>query len=214
MSVDLEAFARRRPYLFHLTARANLARVQRSRRLEPAAALYRKAGRPLPRHIRRESEELLVDGDVVVIRDQAPLHVGNIQFEGGWTIEDLLQDLNRRVFFWPGTADGPSAYGQRHFARYEAERPVVLRVPTEDVVRATAGRVVELCRYNSGSPRCSGGKKSSRGPGTFQRPPEFTRGVSEVVEVAFPSEVGLPSSTSVGEGPAGPWVPLFGQDKP
>src|SRR5687767_6744778 len=83
---------------------------------------------------RRDHFVVNVDGEAVHIRDQAPLHRGNVRLEGGWSFDDLVRAINGRVFFWPGTERGPINYGIRHFERYETEQPAILRVSAEELV--------------------------------------------------------------------------------
>lgn len=150
-----------------------------------------------------------IDDEIVSIRDQAPLQEGHIRFEGGWQMADLLKTLNDLVFFWPGTAAGPNDYGKRHFERYKAEGPAILRVRFESLVIANPASAPLFCKYNSGSPRCSNGQRSPRGPSTFVRESDRDFPPSRVVEVVFRGLVELPEDVEVGEDPSGPWQPMF-----
>lgn len=202
-------FAARRPYLYHLTSRANADRLARSRRLEMAATLMLAAGRAdLLRARRGEHVAIEVDGHQLELRDQGPLHPGNVEFEGGWDFEDLVESLNRRVYFWPGDALGPCDYGLRHWERYRTERPALLRVPAAALLRANPRAQLLFCAYNSGSPRCTGGRRSPRGPRTFLPAGAFPRGVGDVVEVTIPGRVELPAEAEQADSYRGPWVPL------
>ena len=210
MPFDSESFAARRPYLFHLTARRNVDPIRASRRLHSMVVLARKAGRgDLLDVRRREHVRLSVEGKEVHIRDQAPLHEKNMCLEDGWTFPQFVRHLNERVFFWPGGASGPIPYGLRHFGRYREERPVLLRIPTEDLFAANHGVRPLYCRYNSGSPRWSRGVASPRGPSTFSPSEQATFPPASVVEVAFVRGAVLPSSSELGNGPSGPWRRLF-----
>ncbi len=142
MAFARERFKEIRPYLYHLTARANVERIARTGRLESAAALMRMmgCGEEAVRSRRREAMVVGADGGSVHIRDQAPLHMGNMGLEKGWSFEDFVCRLNELVFFWPGDKREPIPYGARHFERYREERPVILRVATADVPRTTTTR--------------------------------------------------------------------------
>ncbi len=98
------------------------------------------------------------------------------------------------MFFWPGTHTGPNAYGRRHFARYAADDCVVLCIPTAALVTANPppGPRLEVCRHNFGSPRCTTGRKSPRGPRTIVGLEDFDGTAGEVVEVTFLGRVNLP----------------------
>ncbi len=210
MPFDSEVFAARRPYLFHLTARSNVARIRAARRLHSMVVLARKAGREDLLNVRRrEHVQLSVQGKAVHIRDQAPLHENNMSLEDGWTFPQFVRDLNERVFFWPGGLSGPIAHGLRHFARYREERPVLLRIPTDGLFAANSAVRPLYCRYNSGSPRWSRGVASPRGPATFVPSNQATFSPSSVVEVAFMRGAVLPNGSEVGNGPSGPWRRLF-----
>jgi hypothetical protein len=218
----LADFAVIRPYLYHLTARQNLGAIRAERRIVSAAALLRAAGRESHLGDKRDDMLAVSIGDrIAVLRDQAPLHRGNVGLAPGWTFESLLDDLNRRVFFWPGTAPGPIDYGLRHFARYTAHptyESVILRVPTAALLRANPDRPPLFCPYNSGSPRFSSGRASPRGPDTFLPADRFPGPAGRVVEVTFLDQVDLPDDTAVLPLTAGTvairmlvgvWSPLF-----
>ena len=105
---------------------------------------------------------------------------------------DLLDALDARVIFWPGTSEGPRDHGRRHFERYRQELPVTLRSATSRLFLANAGLEPAFCAYNSGSPRFSGGRPSPRGPDTFVTASRFPRPAADVVELSFDEGVSLP----------------------
>jgi hypothetical protein len=204
------AFATLRPYLFHLTARNNVSRIRSVRRLDSMVDLARKAGRlDLLDVRRRDHVRLTVHGEVVHIRDQAPLHERNMLLEDGWTFSRFVRHLNERVFFWPGGVSGPISFGLRHFGRYAQEGPVLIRVPTEKLFAANPKARLLFCRYNSGSPRWSRGVASPRGPSTFLPAAKAPFSPASVVEVAAVGGVRLPIETQISSNPAGPWRRLY-----
>ena len=136
-----------------------------------------------------------VGASEVRVRDQAPLHAGNVEFEAGWDFARLVAALNDRVYFWPGTADSPIEYGLRHLGRYLSESPAIIKIPTRSLFAINPAPL--FCGYNSGSPRCSGGRKSPRGSTTFQSGANCTLGASDVVEVTFEEVARLPSEAEV-----------------
>lgn len=206
MALDLEEIIRVRPFLYHLTDRRNLDRILRTGVLEPPAILAKKAGREgLITARRAEPVEIMVDSELVILRDQAPLHAGNMKLTSGWTFERFVRTLNARIFFWPGSAGGPIEYGMRHFKRYEAEKPCILRIRLASLVKANPRVVLEVCRYNSGSPRWSRGVASPRGPQTFVRIAKASFAASQIVEITARGTIQIPSVVEVGLAPSGPW---------
>src|SRR5256885_179662 len=176
------------------------------RRLIPAATLLRLARRlDLLRAARRDSISVAVEGRTIVLRDQKPLHEGNMSLPNGFRFEDFVESLNQRIFFWPGDAIKPIHQGTRHFEHYKAENPVILRIELNALLELNPTAVPRFCRYNSGSPRCSHGKKSPCGPRTFLTQSDFGDTASNVVEVTFETEVQLPKTTELGSSPRGPW---------
>lgn len=210
MSFTLQMLASSRPFLYHLTDARNVPRIRATRRLECATRILRSAGDDATiRERRRASCVVEVDGLQVHIRDQAPLHLGNMRLEPGWTFDDFVEHLNARVFFWPGGDTGPISYGVRHFERYADDGPAILRVPTLALFTENTRHLPLFCRWNSGSPRCSYGQKSPRTAQTFVGNDDAEYRPSQVVEVTFEDLVSLPTSTQLGSGPRGPWRPLF-----
>lgn len=188
----LDRFARVRPYVFHLTHRQNVPLILRTGWLRSAAQLFELAGEQHLTTIRRpDCCVVTVNGSSISVRDQAPLHAGNVQFDEGWTIQTLVQLLNQHVFFWPGTTCGPIEHGRRHYDRYAAENPVILRIPFDALVAANRPTAPLFCKYNSGSPRCSYGQGSPRGPNTFAPADQVPFSCSQVVEVTYRDQVAL-----------------------
>lgn len=186
MPLDLARFMKVRPWLYHLTARSNLKLIVASRQLRPAAELLEEAGEShAKRQRRRESRMVVCGGEHVHVRDQAPLHEGNLKLSGNWSFGDFVDHLNQHVFLWPGTDAGPIDYGQRHFERYAQEDNVVLVFKTVDLFASQPNLKPRFSRYNSGSPRWSNGRPSPRGPDTFLTAHEFDGTPSSVVEVTF-----------------------------
>ncbi len=180
--------------------------IQGHRCLYPAATLMEMSGqREFMRRKRGGPQSVLIEGIQVIIRDQEPLYSGNMCLPAAYAFDAFIECLNRKVFFWPGSADGPIDYGVRHFNRYKSERPVILKVRTAELLAANPHAVALYCAYNSGSPRCSNGKKSPRGFDTFAKVDEFARTPGRVVEVTFETSVALPVDTRHGRTPQGPW---------
>lgn len=174
--------------------------------MAPAAVLMERANRrDLVRKRRREHERITIGEMEILVRDQAPLHKGNVKLPDGFGYEDLIERINNRIFFWPGTARGPISYGVRHFERYRQESPAILRVSLKSLLNANPGAQPMFCSYNSGSPRCSNGKKSPRGPDTFVPSAKFGGTPSLVVEVTFETLLIIPPDATIGEAPNGPF---------
>ena len=186
MALDVAAFAARTPLLWHLTTRENYARIARTRTLESAATLMRAAGdERWLRERRRDPQRLSLGGETVWLRDQAPLAAGAIALLGGWTFERLVEEINHRVYFWPGTRSGPIQQAWENFHAFRGlPGTVTLRIPFEAVARACHPFQLQVTAVNVGAPRTSGGKKSPRGPHTFASPGAFPGTPSDVREVA------------------------------
>jgi hypothetical protein len=209
MAIAIDRFVEQRPFLYHLTSQTNVGSIRATRVLESAERLFRAAGRSdLLKTRRREGLEVAIGTTTVHIRDQSPLHAGNMRLETGWTLDDFVLHLNEHVFFWPGRDGGPISYGLRHYQRYELDQPVMLRIPTGALLRTNPSTVPLFCKYNSGSPRCHQGRKSPRTRRTFLPADAAEFGVTQVVEVTFPGAVRLPRETEFGPTPIGPWESL------
>jgi hypothetical protein len=208
MPFTLPDFSGRRPYLFHLTHARNLERIRREGRMLATCVICQLAKREeVLRSRRAVHTEVLVDGEPVHIRDQAPLHRGNMSLVGGWAFDDVLAAINERVFFWPGirTSGRPISSGVNHFSRYSPEGPVLLRLDTAQMLNANGDNPPEFCRFNSGSPRWNRGRASPRGAGTFVRCEVAPFGIQEVVECTFRRTALLPAHLEVSRSVDGPW---------
>jgi hypothetical protein len=202
-------FVRVRPFVYHLTSTDNLANIRREFRLHPATELLRRAGVPnLSRTHRPTSLRIDIDGRSVHLRDQAPLKPGNLTLSADWLFGDVVALLNARVFFWPGWDHGPIAPGVRHFRRYRLDPIAILRVDTRALLDANPDLVPEFCKWNSGAPRWSQGRRPKRDRTTFLPAARAPYRAAEVVELTFPQSVRIPAATVVGPTPAGPWSSL------
>jgi len=209
LGIELAQLVRLRPYLYHLTARTNGELLRVTRCLMSASEVLREAGIHEHHRTRREGPLRVPWRErVIEIRDQEPLVAGNIMLEDGCNFADIVEVLNQRVYFWPGGERGPIEHGLRHFARYREGNPVVLRVPFAALLAANPEGAPALCAFNSGAPRCSGGRKSPRGRRTFLCAAAFPRPPSQVVEVTFRDRVALPDGAQLADGPTGPWSDL------
>lgn len=207
--MDLNQFARVRPFLFHLTSRNNIRRIKTASSLDPAATLLSHAGRAdLLNARRRGHRQIQLDGELVVLRDQDPLHERAIAFEPGWDLRRFVGHVNQHVFFWPGTLDGPIPAGRNHFERYASDQPLVLRIGLYQLLVANGQAEPRFCRFNSGAPRVTGGRRSPRGATTYMCAEEFNGTSSDVTEVVFAHRMVLPPSTQIGHSYGGPWCTL------
>lgn len=204
---ELKAFVARWPYAYHLTSDNNIASICGSGRLESASTLLIRAGcQELLRQKRTRHTPIRVNGMEFSLRDQVPLREGNAALKDGWQFSDLIEALNRLVFFWPGGAVGPNDYGRRHFEHYKHEKVVIIRVPMPDLFALNVQVAPLFCAFNSGSPRWSAGKPSPRGAETFLPASRFSLTPSRVVELTFPDGVRLPATAKSALSPDGPWT--------
>jgi hypothetical protein len=137
------------------------------------------------------------------IRDQKPISIKVLSrcLTDGWKYSDFIEFLNKRVFFWP-----TMNRLERHFNTYVAEKPIILRFNTEDLLEIN--NHAQFCRLNSGATRCNsylGGNAPQRGPKTFLTASDYTLGIGTVAEVTFPGECKLPKDYWQSRSPGGPW---------
>jgi hypothetical protein len=204
--LDLSTFVGLRPFLYHLTSKTNFERIRRTGQLQSSAQLLQSANQQHWVRLRRGMHlRVTAEGESILLRDQQPLYSKNILFESGFSFEDLLELLNRSVFFWPGSSIGPIDYGVRHFERYRSENPIILRARLESVLAENPMAQPLFCKFNSGSPRYTGGRASPRGPSTFVPADGFAFTAGSVVEVVFRNSVRLPSDLEAGDSLSGPW---------
>jgi hypothetical protein len=204
--MNLTSFSNLRPYLYHLTASRNLPSILLDRRLDCATELLGPTAKSQARIRRSESLAVESGGKNVVLRDQRPLHPGNCDLQEGWSFEDFVEHLNSFVYFWPGKASKPVRSGINHFARYQYEDAVVLKVRTVDLISANPNSTPRVSRVNSGAPRWSGGRASPRGSRTFLPLADFDGTASDVVEFVFEGRIHLPPDVDVLRRPE--WITL------
>jgi hypothetical protein len=200
----INRFIKTRPILYHLTDKQNVQEIIQSRILHSASSLMQQSNdHSYLSKKRKDHISLTIGTTEYKIRDQKPLHSGNISLEGGWSFEDVIRTLNERVFFWPGKESGPISYGVRHFERYLTEKPSILRISTSEMFDKNPDPY--FCPFNSGSPRCTQGSGSPRGPQTFLNNTHANYTASKVVEVTFINRAVLPERIEIADSLDGPW---------
>lgn len=213
MAIDEEQLVRFTPFLFHLTYEQSLDRIRRLNALESASHLLELASRTDKlRDKRDEPLPLVIDDDSVLLTDQTPLNENNIKFEDGWTLGDLVEAINRRVFFWRGKENGLLSADRGQFDRYSKQGTslVFLRIPFADAIATNSQIEPSYCKYNSGGARQHPETgRIPRGPSTFVTAQQASFTVKDIREVTFLNRFELPESTLICHGGyAGPWVPL------
>ena len=210
MPIELEKLLQLRPVAYHTTGRLNFTSIRDRRALISTKLLVegsRYASLLVGRRVRSTTIE--VNGSNLQIRDQRPLRPGSLQLQIGTTLQRYLDELNRRVFLWPGTATGPVPPGRRHFDHYRQEDPVVVvRVPLRSLLAANSTREFFVEKCNSGAARHNGGRPVERGPNTFYLLKDTCFPPSDVVEFSFIDRVELPPDTEFSTALEGPWEAL------
>jgi hypothetical protein len=213
LPIAFTQLTRLRPIAYHTTTLRAVERIRATRRLESTTRML--TGTPyehLLRGRRARGSVVRVGEHVVEIRDQKPLVLASLELEEGWQLQDLLDELNGRVFLWAGTAKGPGQRGLGHFQKYHAEGDAaVVRVPLPELQKANAASPLFVTRVNSGSARHHGGKPARRGPGTFVPLDRAPFPAREVIELSYREIAVLPKSTEWARDLGGPWEPLFGR---
>jgi hypothetical protein len=207
--IDLDQLSEKRPFLYHLTNRENVPSIVRERFIWSASALLQAADdRAAQRYIREKRPNhimIRVRGQNVHIRDQRPISeklLANCLL-GGLVLGDYYDLLNGRVFFWPTLQRL-----RRHYERYEAEGPTILRFRTQELLDLNH---VELSRLNSGATRANsylGGIAPPRGRETFQTPDDYGLGISSIAEVTVEDRCALPQNFEHAPSPDGPWIQI------
>jgi hypothetical protein len=206
----LAKYQQARPVLFHVTPVANLDRLRATRRLDSVAALLGGTEhQPVLSQRRLADMTFLLDGFEVTIRSQAPLRQANIELTGGWSFADYLCELNSRVFFWPGTWDGPNSYGSRHLSSRVNLGSALLKLGLQELLSTNPESALYLSRFNTGAARRYFGRRSPRGPETFIVASEWPSSPSRVAEVSFVGAVDLPSTVEFQARGSKNWTALF-----
>lgn len=190
MAFSLEDYCKLRPFSYHLTASSNAGEILRLKQLVSAEQIFTQANSmEFISEKRKTSSSVLRDGVNITVRDQAPLHSGNMSLPTGYTFADFVKYLNKHVYFWPGDEFSPIGYGLRHFSRYQDEAPTIFRICTTELFKNNPAPLFSKC--NSGSPRWSRGKIAPRGPDTFTSGLNSNFPKGKVVELVFVDEVAL-----------------------
>jgi hypothetical protein len=208
--VNPELIIARWTHCYHVTAALNLRSIRRSRILLPAETLFRSLDRrDLLSRRRTRDVRLRLQGQEILVRNQAPLDPESIDLGSTETFEDYVACLNAHVFFWPGTASGPTPDGTRMFLRTEGVTSAMIRVPSRSLLEVNEGSLVHVSTCNTGASWVVAGKKSRRGVDVFQRTECFSESPARIAEISFRGSVSLPDDSECSTGFRGPWRPLF-----
>jgi hypothetical protein len=204
------AFVNSRRYVYHVCGDVNFDAIRTSRTLRSAKLILEGTGHDsLLRGKRNQTQNVIVNGSVVQIRDHKPLISANIELEESYTLTEFLQELNSRVFMWAGTEFAPCKSGRNHIQKYQDEGSVfILRAPTHKLPELNGLDTIEITFCNSGAARRNNGQRVKRGRGTFIRLDQATRQPGEIVEVTFQYSARLPQETEYATALTGPWLRL------
>jgi hypothetical protein len=194
MPLDVKRFSRRSPVLWHLTPALNAHRIRRTRVIESSAELMRRAGNEHFAQTPRSSDlRLMIGDDAVVLREQLRVtKPGQVLFTGGWTRESLVRELNRRVFFWPGTWDGPIRKVGQSVRVFSADAESAWIGLPYDRLLELPDVILHYCRYNSGAPRANPTiGPIPRGPRLFLAGEDWDEQPSKVKEISVLDRVDL-----------------------
>jgi hypothetical protein len=207
--MEVDSFIDARPMLFHTAALANLDAIKATRVLASTESLLRGTRHEHLLGARRpDSAVIELQGRQVVVRDQRPLRVGSLDLLG-MTLDEWIGELNRRVFFWPGTANGPISRGRKHFELYSRAGPVVvIRASIRALMKVNPESSPFVSTCNSGSARHQQGRPVTRGRGTYRPLDSAPVKPIDVVEVSFADRVRLPETTEIATALSGPWCRL------
>jgi hypothetical protein len=210
VSVNLEPIIAHWTHCYHVTAAINLQSFRRFGILLPAATLFRLTDRgDLLKRRRTDDVRLQLQGQKVLVRNQTPLDPNSINVGPTETLEDYVACLNAHVFFWPGTASGPTHDGIRMLRRAAGVKSAMIRVPSRSLLEANEGSLVHLSTCNTGASWVVDGQRSQRGLDVFQRAECFAEPPGRIEEISFRGPVNLPDdcecSTGFGQG----WHALF-----
>ncbi len=204
--MDKQQFLDKTPYLYHLTSSDNLDSVLSDRKLYSTVELFemssiKSSGDSFLRTRRDNHVALDINGLKVYVRDQQPItRALDRCLTDNWTREDFIHFLNQRVFTWPNLKRL-----NIHFGRYASEKPVILRLPTLDVIKLNPAPLIT--NLNSGATRCIPKYRGAppRGKDTFKSIENYDGNPSSIAEVTFINECVLPDMIEIGIHPNGPW---------
>lgn len=205
-----EELAALRPYAFHICGEINFHSIKSSRTLLSAKTLL--SGTPHEHLLsgrRMTTQQVMVGGVEIEVRDHRPLAKGSLAFPPNYSLQDYITELNSRVFLWAGVTTGPVRSGRNYINRYSTEGVVyVLRVPTTALLKANSASNLEVTFCNSGAARYNNGLPANRGPMTFIDPANAQRSASKVVELTFKGRVVLPEQTTYTQSLQCQWLPF------
>jgi len=205
--MDLKEFIEARPYLYHLTNRKNLDIIFDERRMLSTKTIAhtvfdKKKAKEFLRTRRPAHETVTLNKRTLHIRDQKPVIVTVLSKSlTDGDSGDFIELLNKRVFWWP-TLNRLN----RHYNVYAAEKPVILRVETAEMLKLNPKP--EFCHLNSGATRCHpahGGHAPLRGSNSFLYAKDYNMSIASVAEVTFIDECDLPETIWTASNPDGPW---------
>ena len=210
MPVTPAAFVNSRCYAYHVCGEVNFEAIRSSRTLRSARIILDgTAHDSLLLGKRNQTQNVIINGSTIQIRDHKPLIFANIELDQSCSMSEFIQELNSRVFLWAGTEIGPCKSGRNHIQKYQAEGNVfILRAPTRNLIELNDIDSLEITFCNSGSARRNNGQRAKRGRSTFMRLDQATRQPGEIVEITFLNSARLPRETEYSRELNGPWLPL------
>ena len=210
--MSLEPIIAHWTHCYHITSVVNLRGIRLSRVLFPASTLFRSMDHSDLLSCRRTHDvRLRFQSQEILVRNQAPLDPDHIDLGSAETFEEYVAYLNSHVFFWPGTASGPTLDGVRMLRQTAEVNSAMIRIPSRSLLEANEGSIVHLSTCNTGASWVIEGKKSQRGIGVFQRAESFSEPLERIEEISFRGSVNLPDDSECSTGIRQRWCSLFAQ---
>jgi hypothetical protein len=208
--LNLQSIVDRWTHCYHVTATMNLRSICHLGLLLPATTLFRLTNREdLLNGRRTQDVRLQLRGLQVLVRNQIPLDPDSIDVCLPETFESYVACLNERVFFWPGTASGPTEDGVKMFQPTFGVNSAIIRIPSCSLFESNAGTLPHLSTCNTGAVWIMNGEKSRRGGCVFQNLASFEDSPGKIEEISIVGPVNLPDDSEYSPRFGESWRSLF-----
>ena len=181
--------------LYHFIPNEHLEFVKKTRKLFSAAEMLDACKKKKPKRQKREHCITLPSGKTkdgtvlpkgIILRDQGKLEEANLAFCPEFRMGDLVEELNKHVFFWP-------CFPEKFAKKYQHN--ALIRCCLEDVKKHNHDKQPLYCPFNSGAPKRDGdGNKVLRSRCMYQPLNVQCVPAKDIVEVVFQGCVKLPKS--------------------
>jgi hypothetical protein len=183
--------------------------IRALRYIHSAETLLSMAGESAYGEYRTVERMIPIKHWTVQLRNQRALNPQALDLPLGCSLNDYVAFLDKRAYFWPGTADGPTPEGMRFLIGHAMPTEVVIRVDSKSLIEANDYAMIQVATCNTGAAWMNETGKSKRNFDLSNPLSAYQGNPNAIIEVSFWHGAALPAPTEYSSEGLRGWTRMF-----